>query len=156
MLYESRKLSLAGNDLWQFGVTRLAPLIVVIATATVLIAAIMLQPDPAGVGTHQQMGLPPCGILLTTGLPCATCGMTTAFAYAAQGRMLTAFLTQPAGAMLAILTAIGTIIGVYTLLTGLPLIPIAKCLWRPVNIGLLGGVVILSWAYKCGAMAWNV
>lgn len=30
-------------------------------------------------GTHQQLGLPPCGFMRVTGRPCPSCGMTTSF-----------------------------------------------------------------------------
>ena len=31
-------------------------------------------------GTHQQLGLPPCNFVTLTGYPCPACGMTTSFA----------------------------------------------------------------------------
>lgn len=50
----------------------------------VLATARTLTPDPAGHGTHTQLGLPPCGFLvLTGGCPCPGCGLTTAFAHLA-------------------------------------------------------------------------
>lgn len=39
-----------------------------------------LKPDPRGYGTHQQLGLPPCSLRLLWGIPCPSCGGTTAFA----------------------------------------------------------------------------
>src|SRR5690606_33691507 len=44
-----------------------------------------LTPAAAGHGTHGQLGLPPCGWVLAMGRPCPSCGMTTAFAHAADG-----------------------------------------------------------------------
>ena len=136
--------------------TRVVPLIIVVATVAGLILAMTLQPNPEGVGTHEQLGLPPCGVLLMTGFPCATCGMTTAFTYAVHGRLLTAFAVHPAGATLAILTAIGTIISLYALVFGVSLGPLAKGLWRPATVWLLGAIVIFSWIYKSLVMHWNI
>lgn len=47
----------------------------------VIITAATLTPDTAGHGTHTQLGLPPCGFYVFTGLPCPGCGLTTCFAH---------------------------------------------------------------------------
>ena len=72
---------------------------------SVLGVAAWLHADPRGVSTHEQLGLPGCTFLQTTGMPCFTCGMTTAFTHAAHGHLLAALYTQPGGAVLAVLTA---------------------------------------------------
>jgi hypothetical protein len=56
-----------------------------------------LNPSSGGVGTHTQLHLPPCGVLLVFGKPCPSCGMTTAFAWMVRGRVLRALSIQPAG-----------------------------------------------------------
>ena len=66
----------------------------------VLVLAAWLEPDPRGLGTHTQLGLPPCGFLWLTGLPCPGCGLTTSFALMAAGEWLRAFRTQPLGVLL--------------------------------------------------------
>lgn len=60
-----------------------------------------LEPDPSGFGTHALLGLGPCGFLSLTGQRCPTCGMTTAFAWMARGRIDRAVEANPAGALLA-------------------------------------------------------
>jgi hypothetical protein len=40
-----------------------------------LATARWLTPDARGLGTHEQLGLPPCGFYLWYGLPCPSCGM---------------------------------------------------------------------------------
>ncbi len=72
--------------------------------ATLLTIAARLTPDARGFGTHQQLGLGACGMLLTTGLPCPTCGMTTAFAYAVRGDLAGAAWAQTGGLVLALFT----------------------------------------------------
>lgn len=77
-----------------------------------------LSPDPAGHGTHTQLGLPPCGWVVAYGKPCPTCGMTTAFTHAAHGRLDLALVAQPAGTVLAVLAAVLFWIGLHTAVTG--------------------------------------
>lgn len=60
----------------------------------------LLEPSPAGYGTHRQLGLPPCLFRAVTGLPCPSCGMTTCFAYAARFDWAHAWITQPFGLVL--------------------------------------------------------
>lgn len=65
-----------------------------------------LRPDPAGHGTHTQLGMPPCGFLSATGHPCPTCGMTTAVSLAARASPLASFKTQPFALLLALGAAV--------------------------------------------------
>ena len=69
---------------------------VVVALAVVATAA-WLTPDPSGLGTHVQLGLPPCGFLVATGLPCPGCGLTTSFANMAHFAWADAFHANPFG-----------------------------------------------------------
>ncbi len=68
------------------------------ALATVFVLAVWLQPDPAGLGTHTQLHLPPCGFYQVFHKPCPSCGMTTAFAWMIHGHPVRAVRAQPAGA----------------------------------------------------------
>ena len=72
----------------------------------VLFVAAMLTPDPAGHGTHTQLGLPPCGFLFLTGYPCPGCGLTTVFANMIRLRFVDAASANPFGIMLFILTVL--------------------------------------------------
>lgn len=56
----------------------------------VMITAMMLTPNPVGHGTHTQLGLPPCGFLMVTGLPCPGCGLTTCFTHMIRGEVVMA------------------------------------------------------------------
>ena len=56
-----------------------------------LIVARLLTPEAGGYGTHEQLFLLPCLFRWLTGLPCPFCGMTTAFALMADGRVVAAF-----------------------------------------------------------------
>jgi hypothetical protein len=70
----------------------------------VLVVARLLTPSPRGVGTHEQLGLPPCMFLKLTGVPCPSCGLTTSFAHATRLHLYEAFVTQPFGLLACAVT----------------------------------------------------
>lgn len=129
--------------------SRLVGAILLLLASGVLVTASWLHASPSGMGTHQQLGLPPCGFLQTTGWPCPSCGMTTAFAFATHGQLLDALATQPAGAVLAVATAAAALIGAWLLITGAPLAPITRLVARPALFVALALLVLLAWIYKC-------
>lgn len=126
---------------------RLVAVMVAAGVLAVLIFAGRLMPAPVGHGTHQQLGLPPCGWLLATGRPCPTCGMTTAFVHAARGELGSAFRTQPFGAFLAVALAgvfwISLTVAVGGARSG------AACgkLLSPRILWLVAGLWAASWVY---------
>lgn len=128
--------------------SRLPAGVVFLVSTVVLAVAFMLSPSSNGVGTHLAMGLPACGLLQNTGIPCATCGMTTAFSYAAHGNLLASFVTQPAGAVLALLTAMAAVLSGYALISGMSLTPIGVMIWRPRVVVVAAAVLLLAWVYK--------
>lgn len=138
----------APNLLMQKLGVRLLSLLVLLACSSLLGLSAWLKPDPSGIGTHEQLGLPPCSYAEATGLPCATCGMTTAFAHAAHGQLLTSFVTQPAGMLLCLLTAIYAVLAAYSLFAGISLLPVLRLLWKPSSFLILGVLVGLAWGYK--------
>ena len=62
-------------------VSQIVWLIMALVPLATLVTATTLTPDPNGVGTHTQLGLPPCGFLASTGWPCPGCGLTTSFSH---------------------------------------------------------------------------
>ena len=124
------------------------PVVVLFGVCVVLLlVAAWLPPAPAGFGTHQQLGLAACGFKATTGVPCATCGMTTAFSHMAHAQPLASFYVQPAGAVLAIITALIAVVTGFSLLTGMPLGPLASRIFRPLPLIAFGGFFLASWCY---------
>lgn len=85
--------------------TRRGMVVLAVALSTVLAVACLLKPDPKGIGTHQQLGLPPCQFARMTGHPCPSCGMTTAFAWTVRGELGRAWGANPAGVPLALVCA---------------------------------------------------
>jgi hypothetical protein len=52
-------------------------------------------------GTHQNLGLPPCSFADKVGYPCPACGMTTSFALLVRGDVLNSLRANWVGTMLA-------------------------------------------------------
>jgi len=126
---------------------RLIALPLFLAGSTVLGLAAMLTPRAEGIGTHRQLGLPPCQFEQVTGMPCATCGCTTSFSHAANGSLLDAFITQPFGALLAVLTAMTVLITGYALVTDMQVVPILRVVTRGKVIILMLVIMMAAWAY---------
>jgi len=78
--------------------------------------AAWLTPSPQGMGTHQQLGLPPCTIVQWYHIRCPSCGMTTSWARLLRGQIVAAFAANAGGALLA-LTAL--VCGPWLLASGL-------------------------------------
>lgn len=122
--------------------------IIAAACAVLLGVAAWLTPSATGIGTHAQMHLPNCGWITLADLPCPTCGMTTAFARAADGDIIGSFAAQPMGAILAIATAMTLLTCVYVVVSGSRLPLALGKLWSARAAWLLAGTVVISWAYK--------
>lgn len=58
---------------------------------------IYLRPSPDGHGTHQQLGLPPCGSVILFDRPCPGCGLTTSWTATIHGNLAEAFSAHPLG-----------------------------------------------------------
>jgi len=97
---------------------RLRAAVLAVAMGGLLGTAAWLSPGPRHMGTHQQLGLLPCGFVTMTGYPCPTCGMTTAFAHTVRGHWIEAFRSQPAGFLIAITAGLIGLSAVGALLTG--------------------------------------
>jgi len=81
---------------------RLLVAMVTVAIVVVMALASRLTPDPRGFGTHQQLGLPPCGFLTATGITCPHCGLTTSFCWFVRGEWDQSWHVNPAGSLLAV------------------------------------------------------
>ena len=67
-----------------------------------LLLARFLSPNPDGIGTHQQLGLPPCTFVGMFGVRCPTCGMTTSWAHFTRLQFASSWQANPGGLCLAI------------------------------------------------------
>lgn len=127
---------------------RLVAAFVAAGCAAILGLAAYLTPSPTGLGTHQALNLPPCGWIAVADLPCPTCGMTTAFAHAANGNMLASFHAQPLGWLLAMATAMTLLVSLHVLITGSRLHNVFWRLWGRWTVWILAALVVVAWAYK--------
>lgn len=127
---------------------RVAHLCIALACWSLLGLSLWLQPAGAGLGTHEQMGFAPCGFHVRYGIPCPTCGMTTSFALLVRGRVWEAFVVQPAGAVLALLTVAAALILPITAWRGRSLHLLLGRLYLPLWLTLLGLLIGLAWTYK--------
>lgn len=135
------------------GASRLFALGLALVCAGPLVFAATLTPSTEGIGTHTQMGLPECGFKLATGLPCATCGCTTAFAHAADGSLLSSLMTQPFGALLALSLAVFALITAWSAVSGMALAPLGRIITTKGFV--LSWLVILfaAWGYKAAVVS---
>ncbi len=71
----------------------------------VITTAICLYPynadgEPLRLGTHQQLGLPPCSFKELVGIPCPSCGMTSSFSLLLHGDVVNSLKANFAGTVL--------------------------------------------------------
>lgn len=87
----------------------------------VLVVATRVQPSPTGVGSHaDSLGLNECQWLQQAGVPCPSCGMTTAFAHFVRGNLPASVYVQPMGALLAAAAGCCVLGGAYAAASGRP------------------------------------
>ena len=132
---------------------RLSGLAVAVLCLLLWAVARQVEPDARGIGSHEQLGLAACGFYERTGYPCPTCGMTTAFAHVARGRVIEAFITQPAGAVGAVGCLAGAVGGMYVALGGRRLFR----WWQVVKVQTVVmaavAVLVLGWVWTYVVMA---
>ena len=83
---------------------RVAATLIALIPLTLLVIAGNLTPAQQGLGTHQQLGLPPCSLRYLAGIRCPACGMTTSWAYFTKGNWLSSLQVNAGGFLLACLS----------------------------------------------------
>lgn len=113
-----------------------------------LVVASQLQPDPRGLGTHQQLGLPPCTFSMLFGQRCPACGMTTSWSLVTHGRVSEALNNHISGTVLAGLALTGGLTAVVAAARG------KWFAWRPTErtvalaAVLLAGLIVGEWTIR--------
>jgi len=112
-----------------------------------MVVATQLRPASSGLGTHQQLGLPPCSTRVLFGVRCPACGMTTSWAHLVRGDFVASMKTNPGGTMLGLID-ISLIFGL-AFLAGLPQWPARKWLvalaWA---LAMAIAVALADWAWR--------
>ena len=93
MLTEARWIELSPVSGW----ARWSYALLLLGVLVMVGVGLYLTPDPAGHGTHQQLGLPPCTIYYLTGRPCPSCGLTTSVSAILHGQFGLAWRANPMG-----------------------------------------------------------
>jgi hypothetical protein len=123
-----------------------------VAAVALFVVARGLRPAPEGLGTHEQLGLPPCLLFASSGIPCPACGMTTAFAHAARGEPLQALVTQPFAALLALALAAGFVVLPVALAAGVAPRAVLDAVVSERLALLYLALLALAWIYKVVAL----
>ena len=71
-----------------------------------LVTAARLSPSPQGLGTHQQLGLPPCTFRVVFDNRCPACGMTTSWSHMVRGHVVDSLRANVGGALLAVMALV--------------------------------------------------
>ncbi len=112
-----------------------------------LVVAGQLQPSSAGLGTHQQLGLPPCTMLVVFGVRCPSCGMTTSWAYFARGQLMESAAVNLGGFLLAIYSLIFAFFCVMFAIQGrVPSDAAQK--WLAVSLLAIVAVTLVGWGFR--------
>lgn len=133
-------------------VSRLVWLVLLAGTLFVVITATQLTPDPIGHGTHTQLGLPPCGFYLYSGLPCPGCGLTTCFSHMVRFEWVGAARANPFGVALFLVTVAGVPVSAYGLLRGRAVMPLLDRLQMEKVSILLAVCSLMVWGIRIAVM----
>jgi hypothetical protein len=143
--FENRRLGFTSQD-------RIRYLVVAGSSIALLLIARLLRPSVDGVGTHRQLGLPPCAFLHFTSVPCPSCGLTTSVAHAARLHFYESVITQPFGLVVFISAFLGIPLSIYFIHRRVPWSNLNRLRGRNLVIYLMIALFIISWLYKIAAM----
>lgn len=127
--------------------TRWLPTLLLILPFSGVIVARFLTPDPRGLGTHQQLGLPPCSMRVLFDLPCPGCGMTTSWSLFSRGNFNASIETNTGGFLLACLATASLAIGLHSIARKKPA---SRNSTRAITISLLTifGISLAQWLWR--------
>ena len=83
---------------------RATALVIAVIPLGLFAVASRLQPNTSGLGTHQQLGLPPCSMRVMFSVRCPGCGMTTSWAHFVRGQWKESIRVNLGGFLLACLS----------------------------------------------------
>lgn len=107
-----------------------------------------LTPDPRGIGTHRQLGFPPCTTQVVFGIPCPFCGMTTAFSHMAHGHVKESFRCHPVGALAFLAFAVSAAAALAFAAAGRCPAGMTRLLESKASWAVGLALVVAGWVYK--------
>jgi len=127
---------------------RIIALVVCAAGIAAVVVLARVVPDPRGYGTHEQLGMAKCSWPIHWGVPCPTCGATTAACLVVHLSPLRALAVHPFGAVVAASGIALAAVAGWCLLTRRSLALLLSRL--PYGTIMICAVVLffLSWGYK--------
>jgi hypothetical protein len=130
---------------------RLSLLSLGLVLLALLATAASLEPRASGLGTHEQLGLPPCTFYTWYRRRCPSCGMTTAWSHAVRGQIPAALRANVGGTLLAALAVAAAGWSLLSALGGrwLPGRPSDTLLVAASAV--IVGVTLIDWAWRLRA-----
>ncbi|MEM6955599.1 MAG: DUF2752 domain-containing protein [Myxococcota bacterium] len=116
----------------------------------IVITATTITPAAEGHGTHTQLGLPPCGFLQATGIPCPGCGLTTSFAHMVRFQFTGASMANAFGVALFLVSVFAIPVGIYAMVRGLPVFETLERLQFEKIVVMLAVCSTLVWVIRVG------
>ncbi len=113
-------------------------MLVAVPSLAMLVAAWSVEPCKSGIGTASRLGMPACSMLVNTGWPCPSCGMTTAVSAAVRGQVAASLRAQPFGLPLAVAAAVLAAVGLAQAVTGRDALGRLRVRWWWLICGLVG------------------
>jgi hypothetical protein len=129
--------------------SRLIALGVAMVCLAVLLTGMWLEPNgQQGISTHTQLGLQRCQFEARTGIPCPSCGYTTAVSYFAHGNVAASIYMQPMGFVIAVFFGISVWAGSYIAFTGRPVHRLITMMPGRAWLIVLLTIGVGGWAWK--------
>ncbi|NND97725.1 MAG: DUF2752 domain-containing protein [Pirellulaceae bacterium] len=109
-----------------------------------------LSPNQDGLGTHQQLGLPPCSMRVIVGIRCPACGMTTSWAHFVRGQWTSSLRANPGGFLLALYCIPFVVASAWSAKYGrVPHLTIQRVM--VITLLAIAVVAIIDWFFRVGS-----
>ncbi|TWT31609.1 DUF2752 domain-containing protein [Blastopirellula retiformator] len=119
-----------------------------LTVAGLLVTAATLTPNKQGLGTHQQLGLPPCSSRVWFGVRCPACGMTTSWAYLTKGNVVGSIRSNAAGFLLGLTALVSAPWLLITAARGRPPLGYPNEIAALVVVCSIAAVMAIEWLFR--------
>jgi hypothetical protein len=129
------------------GLIRFAALVIAVVPIGLFGLASTLEPNSKGLGTHQQLGLPPCSMRVLYGFRCPGCGMTTSWAHFTRGQFQHSARVNSGGFLLAIFSLLVAFLSLRTFWSArIPSLRMQQ--YVTVTLVVIAIVTLMDWAMR--------